>query len=259
MKTFLVCNEKGGCAKTTTAVSLAYILSRNGKKVLLVDIDKQGNASDTLRTKVDDVATIYDVLLEDLNKDILTAAIQETDYENLYIISSDPLLVEAEPKLSSDTNGLYKLMDLKELVEDDYDYMIIDSAPTVNMLLKCGLAATDGVIIPAMLDRYNMKGISSIEKEVESIKKRINKGIQISGILITQYNERTKLTQKIMTQILAYSEKIGTKVYDNKIRVCNKVKEAQTVQMPLIAYSANCTASMDYESWVEEMDNKGDL
>src|SRR5699024_9009601 len=187
MKIYVVANQKGGIGKTTTATALASVLSKKGKKVLFVDADKQGNSSDTYKAKIEGVATLYDVLLDDDRIEI-SEAIQHTS--NGDIVASDPLLRKADKILYDDIDGVFRLDDtLKKL--NGYDYVVIDTNPSIDAILKSCLIACDEVIIPVTADRYALQGLSQLHEAITSIKRRQNTDLNIAGLLLIKYDKRT--------------------------------------------------------------------
>lgn len=169
MKIYTVSNSKGGCCKSTTSTALATMLNEKGRKVLLIDADPQGNSTDTYRAETNGVATLYDVIL-DSDPLPMNEVIQHTDRGD--IVASDKLLSDADKILSGDVSGMYRMADaLSEL--KSYDYVIIDTAPALNILLFNCLIASDGVIIPVTTDRYSLQGLSQLNTSIREIQRSI--------------------------------------------------------------------------------------
>lgn len=249
MKIYVVANQKGGIGKTTTATALASILLKKGKKVLFIDADKQGNSSDTFRAVIDGVATLYDVLLDD-DRIELFEAIQHT--QNGDIVASDPLLRKADKILYDDIEGIYRLDDtLKKL--NGYDYVVIDTNPSIDSILKSCLIACDEVIIPITADRYALQGLSQLNEAISSIRKRQNKRLKVSGLLIVKYDKRTNLTKEVEQAVENIVSLMDTKLFKTKIRESVKTREAQAQRMMLIDYSKDCTTICDYVNFVNEL------
>jgi len=248
MKTILIANQKGGIGKTTTATNMASILTELGYKTLLIDADQQGNSTDTYQAKFEGVATLYDVLLD--NDHIpLAEAIQKT--ENGDIVASDPLLKEGDTKLSTDTEGEYRMLNAIENLEG-YDYVIIDSAPSVNWILRNLLIAADNVIIPVTTDRYGLQGLAQLSEVIKAIQKRQNKNLKLAGLLIVNYdNRKGNLVRDVHATIERVAEQMGTKLYNTTISSSVRVKEAQALRTTLIKYDKTCRPAVDYKTWIE--------
>ena len=249
MKVICIANQKGGIGKTTTATSLATILSDKGYKTLLIDSDLQGNSTDTFRAKFEGVSTLYDVLLEEHPANI-NDVIQHTEMGD--IIASDPLLREADSKLSSKGISGYKILKNALTNLTGYDFVIVDTAPTVNMILRNVLVSSDYVIIPITADRYGFQGLYEFNILIQDAKE-LNEKLKIAGIVLVRYNARTILAREVRESLLNETRTMGMKLFDTSIRECNKVKEAQTLQSTLIKYDRNCSAAKDYINLVDEL------
>lgn len=248
MKVIVVANQKGGIGKTTTAVAVASVLNSRGYKTLLIDADQQGNSTDTYRAQIEGVATLYDVLMDDHIP--LNEAVQHL--ENGDIVASDPLLREGDAKLSTDAEGEYRMINAIENLQG-YDYVIIDTAPAVNMILRNCLIAANEVIIPVTADRYGLQGLSQLAETIAAIKKRQNKELRIAGLLLVKFNSRTNLSKEIKDSLNDIAAAMGTKLFDTTIRESTKAKEAQALRTTLIKYAPNSTTSEDYNDFVDEL------
>lgn len=245
---FVVANQKGGIGKSTTATNLAGILGKKAK-TLLIDADPQGNSSSTYEAKIEDVATLYDVII-DSDKLPIKDAIQHTD--NGDIVASDPLLVKAEKMLDGDVEGFYRLKDaLEEL--DDYQYIVIDTAPSLNIILYNCLIAADKVIIPVTADSYAMQGIKQLYDTIMAVKRRQNRDLTIAGLLLVRYSGRSNLEREIRESIEDSAKQMDTKLFKTVIRECVKTKEAQEHKKLLIDYAPNCTTCLDYQEFAKEV------
>lgn len=244
-----IANQKGGIGKTTTATSLATILSDKGFKTLLIDSDLQCNSTDTYRASFEGVATLYDILLEENPEDINTV-IQHTEMGD--IIASDPLLREADSKLSTRGIAGYKVLKKALSSLKGYDFVIIDTAPAINMVLRNVLTASDYVLIPITADRYGIQGLFELNVSIIDAQE-INEDLKIAGILLVRYNNRTILAREVRETLIEEAKNMKTTLFQTTIRECNKVKEAQTIQTTLLKYNASCTASKDYIAFVDEL------
>ncbi len=248
MKVFVVANQKGGIGKTTTATNLAGILSKRAK-TLLIDADPQGNSTSTYQAQIKDVATLYDVMI-DSDKLPIDEAIQHM--ENGDIVASDPLLSKAEKMLDGDVEGFYRLKDaLDEL--DGYEYVVIDTAPSLNVIMYNCLIAADEVIIPLTADAYARQGISQLNDTIMAVKRRQNPSLKVAGLLLVKYAGRSNLERTTREEISEQAKQMGTKLFDTAIRECVKTKEAQEKKKLLIDYAPKCNTMIDYMEFVEEL------
>lgn len=249
-KIYVIANQKGGIGKTTTATNLAGILSKKGK-TLLIDADPQGNSSHTYEAKIEDVATLYDVII-DSEKLPIDEAIQKLP--NGDIVASDPLLTKAEKLLDGDVEGFYRLKDALEAL-GDYEYIVIDTAPSLNIILYNCLIAADEVIIPVTADAYAMQGIRQLYDTIMAVKRRQNPALTIAGLLLVKYSGRSNLEKMSLEEIDAQAKEMGTRLFSTSIRECVKTKEAQEAKKLLIDYAPKCTTMQDYLAFADELLN----
>ena len=252
--TYGVANQKGGIGKTTTATTLAGILGKKGK-TLLIDADPQGNSTNTYQAIIEEQATLYDVMI-DTDKLPLEEAIQHM--ENGDIVASDPLLSKAEKMLDGDIEGLYRLKDAVEEL-DGYDYIVIDTAPSLNVVLYNCLIAADRVIIPVTADSYAVQGLKQLYDTIKAVQRRQNPQLKIAGLLLVKFAGRSNLEKNVHIDLEQLAESMDTKLFKTAIRECVKTKEAQAKKKLLIDYAPKCTTMEDYNSFVEELlsDEKG--
>ncbi len=248
---FVVANQKGGIGKSTTATNLAGILGKKAK-TLLIDADPQGNSTSTYEAVVEDVATLYDVII-DSDKLAISEAIQHT--ANGDIVASDPLLVKAEKMLDGDLEGFYRLKDALEDLQG-YEYIVIDTAPSLNIILYNCLIAADKVIIPVTADSYAMQGIQQLYDTIMSVKRRQNRNLTIEGLLLVRYSGRSNLEREVKDNIQQIAKQMDTKLFNTVIRECVKTKEAQEAKKLLIDYAPKCNTCLDYIDFANELTKK---
>lgn len=246
--TFVVANQKGGIGKTTTATTLASILGKK-KRTLLIDADPQGNSTNTYEAVIEDQATLYDVMV-DSDKLPLEEAIQHMP--NGDIVASDPLLVKAEKLLDGDVEGLYRLKDAIEEL-DGYDYIVIDTAPSMNVILYNCLIAADQVVIPVTADAYALQGLMQLHDTIKAVQRRQNPGLSVAGLLLIKFAGRSNLEKNVQEALNELAEKMETTVFETAIRECVKTKEAQSKKKMLIDYAPNCTTMQDYQAFTKEL------
>lgn len=220
--TYVIANQKGGIGKTTTATTLAGILEKKGK-TLLIDADPQGNSTSTYQAVIEDQATLYDVMVD---SDALPIEEAIQHMENGDIVASDPLLAKAGKLLDGNVEGLYRLQDALDML-DGYDYIVIDTAPSLDVVLYNCLIAADEVIIPVTADAYAMQGLSKLNDTIKAVQKRQNPNLKIAGLLLVKYAGRSKLEKNVREEITDVANQIGTKLFSTAIRECVKTKEAQ--------------------------------
>lgn len=243
-----VANQKGGIGKTTTAVNIAFDLADMGNKVLLMDTDGQCNATDTSRASIDGVATLYDLLFE---KEPAAACIQHMD--KLDVIASDGLLRNVETRFANDAGRLFAMRDACEGIRDAYDFIIVDTPPSLGCMLSNVLTFADEVIIPVTCDRYGMQGIQDLYETITAARKYTNSSLKVTGVLLNKYKERTTLCREISSALPETLAMFDTKVFDTKIRECEDCKKAPAARKFLQEYNPHCTSAQDFLSVCEEI------
>lgn len=242
-----VVNQKGGVAKTTTAVNLATAFAAVDQRVLLLDLDPQGNASTGLGINTDQRhINIYDVLLGNQN---IESAIIETVVPNLHIITSTVDLSAAEIELINFSKREFILkLSLQRL--EHYDRIIIDCPPSLGLLTINALVACESIIIPLQCEFYALEGLAHLLKTLNIINKNLNPSMEILGILLTMYDRRNRLTEEVEKDVRAY---LGNKVFDTVIPRNVKVSEAPSHGIPAIIYDHKCSGSQAYAYLAKEI------
>lgn len=245
-----IANQKGGVGKTTTAVCLAIGLHLKGYKTLLIDTDPQCNSTDTYKANYSQTITLYDVLQKE---ETIEKAVQQTEYG--HIIASDPLLSKADIDYNS-TGREYLLKESLDAIRKQYEYIIIDTSPSLGILLINALSCSDKVIIPILADRYSLQGLNSLNDTIQSTKKYTNPNLEILGLLLTMYQGNTYISKEVMSILPQFEKLFNTKTFNTKIRLTTKVKEATGARTPLLIYDKKSTAAEDYNSLVEEIERE---
>lgn len=243
-----IANQKGGIGKTSAAVNISFILHKMGKNTLLIDTDGQRNATDTCRAKMEGTATLYDLLFE---KEGPKSCIQHM--EGLDIIASDKLLANVESRFPNDASRLYTLRSACEVIRESYDFIIIDTPPSLGCMLSNVLTFADEVIIPVTCDRYGMQGIEDLYATIIGIRKYTNQSLRVSGVLLNKYRERTTLCREISEKLPDILKLLDTSVFETKLRECEDCKKAQSARMSIEAYNPRCTTAEDYRKLCEEI------
>lgn len=248
MKIIAITNQKGGVGKTTTATALAAGLNRAGKKTLLIDTDSQCNATDTYRAVVDGEATLYDLLFAD---EAAEECVQHTEVGD--IIACDPLLREAEQRFPNDNSRSFLLREKCSGLEKLYDYIIIDTPPTMGVILSNVLTYATDLIIPLTCDRYGLQGIELLSNTIKSAQKYTNPNLKIMGLLVIKYSNRTNLCKEIVEGLPKVAEIMNTKVFDTKIRESVACRESQSARKSLYEYAPKSTTALDYTELCSEI------
>lgn len=241
-------NQKGGVGKTTTCVNLAAYTARAGKRVLVVDMDPQGNASSALGFfERKDKKSVYEVLVGEIEA---AGAVKKTETEGLDIITSSGDLAGAELELAQVMIGRERVLDEKiEAVKEGYDFVFIDCPPSLGLLTVNSLAAADGVVVPIQCEYFALEGLSQMMNTIKLVKKFLRPAIEVEGVVITLYDGRAKLSKGVVGEI----EKVfGDKVYLTKIPRNVRLAEAPSYGKPVSDYDPKCAGAQAYEKLAEE-------
>ncbi len=243
-----ICNQKGGVGKTTTAVNLASYLAHSGRKVLLVDIDPQGNASSGLGINKHELKqSVYDVLIDDLDPN---SVIIKTQIDNLMLLPSTISLTGAEVELVGTIGREYKLKKALSPISADYDYVLIDCPPSLGLLTVNAMAASDSVLIPIQCEYYALEGLSQLSHTINLVKDSINPSLSIEGVLLTMANYRTNLTNEVIHEV---KEFFKDKVYNTIIPRNIKLTEAPGFGKPIMLYDKNSVGAQKYRDFTDEL------
>jgi chromosome partitioning protein len=242
-------NQKGGVGKTTTAVNLASFLATFGKRVLLIDIDPQGNATSAFGVKADNLERcIYDVLIEGVP---ISEIISDTSVIGLSLAPSTTRLAGAEVELVSQESREHRLKNAIESVRDNYDIIIIDCPPSLSLLTVNALAASDEVIIPIQCEYYALEGLSHLTKTIDLVKGGLNPALKLRGIVLTMH-ARTLLSDQVEDEARSH---FGEKVFESVIPRNVRLAEAPSFGQPILFYDPTSSGSLAYEKLAREMLN----
>tara|TARA_Y100000590_G_scaffold414256_1_gene510981 strand:- start:157 stop:957 length:801 start_codon:yes stop_codon:yes gene_type:complete len=255
-KIISVINQKGGVGKTTTVINLAAGLSMRGKKILVIDLDPQGNATTGLglSNTENSEQTIYSVL--NGNKKI-SEVIQSTNFENMNLVTSNVDLSGLEIETAGDSRRAFKLKDeLAAILNDSggsYDYILIDCPPSLSLLTIMALVASDALLVPLQTEFFALEGLTQLMKTINRIKSNLNPSLDIRGILLTMYDKRNKLSSEVEQEARNYfKEKVYTTMVPRNVRL----SEAPSHGVPVLLYDKTCPGSKAYFNFTEEFLNQ---
>lgn len=250
-KTISVINQKGGVGKTTSAVNLAAAIGSKGYKVLLIDIDPQGNATSGFGINKREVEySSYDVLIHGQKA---ANVIMETAFTNVSVIPSNIDLAGAEIELISMENRESNLKNEISLIKDKYDFIFLDCPPSLGLITINALCASDSIFIPIQCEYYALEGLSQLIATVRQVKKLYNPYIDIEGILLTMYDGRLNLTQQVVEEVKKFFPK---KVYSTYIPRNVRISEAPSFGQPVIYYDRKSKGSEAYLNLADEFIKK---
>ena len=246
-KIIAVANQKGGVGKTTTAVNLSAALAEAGKKVLMVDLDPQGNTTSGLGCRAGAHDTIYDALM---GREKLSACIHSTDIKKLKLICSDIRLAGAEVELVGVDNREYFLKNLLAPVQDEYDFVLVDCPPSLSLLTLNALAAADSVLVPIQCEYYALEGVTSLMNTISRARKTMNPRLEIEGILLTMLDGRTNLGLQVVDQVKKHFKKA---VFATVIPRNVRLGEAPSHGKPISLYDPRSTGAVAYQALAKEV------
>lgn len=246
-----IANQKGGVGKTTTTINLAAALAEKGKKVLVIDMDPQGNTSSGLGIDKDELdTTVYQLMIGD---NTFEECVQKEVFENLDVLAANVNLAGIEIETMDMEDRNYILHDIIEKIKEEYDYIIIDCPPSLNALTINAMTTADSVLVPIQCEYYALEGLSQLIHTIELVRDRLNKRLKIEGVVFTMYDARTNLSLQVVENV---KENLDQNIYKTIIPRNVRLAEAPSYGKPINLYDSRSTGAESYRLLAEEVINR---
>lgn len=243
-----IANQKGGVGKTTTTINLSAALAEKGKKVLIIDMDPQGNTSSGLGVDKDELeTTVYQMMIGD---NTFEECVQKDVFENLDVLASNVNLAGIEIEMMDMDNRNYVLRDIIAEIEDQYDYILIDCPPSLNTLTINSMTTADSVLVPIQCEYYALEGLSQLIYTINLVKERLNPKLCINGVVFTMYDGRTNLSMQVIENV---RNNLNQTIYDTIIPRGVRLAEAPSHGLPITQYDNRSTGAKAYMALADEV------
>lgn len=248
-----IANQKGGVGKSTTAINLSSCLGEMGQKVLTIDMDPQGNTTSGMGVDKDEQEnTIYELLLSECE---IEESIIKLEFDNVFLIPSNVNLAGAEIELIGIESKEFILKNQIEKIKEEYDYIVIDCPPSLNMLTINAMTTADTVLVPIQCEYYALEGLSQLMHTIELVQERLNPDLEIEGVVFTMYDARTNLSLQVVENV---KNNLNQNIYKTIIPRNVRLAEAPSHGLPINYYDTKSTGAESYRLLAEEVIHRGD-
>lgn len=247
-KIIAISNQKGGVGKSTTAINLSACLAERLKKVLIIDLDPQGNTSSGLGVNREETEnTVYELLTGEATAE---ECIIRTEFGRLFLIPSDVDLAGGEIELMEFEEREFRLKNVLDQIRDEYDYILIDCPPSLSLLTLNALSAADSVLIPVQCEYYALEGLTQLMKTIHLVQDRLNKDLLINGIVFTMYDARTNLSADVVENV---KDNLDVYIYNTIVPRNVRLAESPSYGLPIIRYDSHSTGAQKYRELAKEL------